>query len=438
MKKIFWMEVNKIKKIITAIGNPFLNNKLKKINNLEILNKDIQYQEGIFEIMEINKKIDYLILNQLLPGDLNIEELIEKIQELNPEIKIIIILEKIDEKIKNVLLKKGIYRIINNRKNNFDNLINIINADEKMQKYNEEIQKEINEIKKYNLNKKLINKKIKEKSKLKEIKNKINYCLKKNNKNNFQKINNKKNIITILGNDGSGKSIFSILFSLGLKNYFNKILILDFDFTNKSIHSILGVKKQYKKIINNKNNINNLTIKINKKIDLISNIDFLFNGFNNINYEKIKIIINDLIKKYDAIIIDTGASYLCEKNKNLINLSDYCIFITEANLVQLSKSKKILEYYFNKLNIPKNKIKIVFNKYNFFCIKNYILKKIYFDYEIIGFINYSKKINYYINKNFRNILIEKNISKKAKKIINKLFFNNKGKGDYYANFRENK
>ena len=231
------------------------------------------------------------------------------------------------------------------------------------------------------------------------------------------------------------------MFSLALKKYHNKILILDFDFTNKSIHSIFGVKKIFKKNKSNnylENNINNLIVKINSKIDLISNIDFLFNGFNNIDYKKIKLIINELLEKYDVIIIDTGASYLCEKNKNLINLSDYCIFLTEANLIQLTKAKKILEYYFTKLIIPKNKIKIVFNKYNKFCIKNYLLKKLYFDYEILGFINYSKKINYYINKNMKNIFIEKIISKKIKKIIIKLFLNYEKvrKDDRYGNYKQ--
>ena len=385
-------------------------------------------------------------------------------------------MEKYDQIIEKILSKKRVYRIINNKKINIENLIKIINADEKMQKYNEEIQKEINEIKEYNSknlieeknnkkekikNKNLSNKKIikKEKRKnnnltnkktiknekniiinvkkylikiIKKIKQKLIYYF-ENKKNNVFSINkkNEKNIITILGNDGSGKSIFSALFSIGLMKYYNKILILDFDFTNKSIHSIFGVKsffnkknqnKNYQKIINENNfNINNYIIKINKKIDIISNIDSIFNGFNKINYEKINELLQDLIKKYDVIIIDTGASYLCEKNKKLINLSDFCVFLTEANLIQLTKTKKILDYYFNKLNIPQNKIKIIFNKYNKFCIKNYLLKKLYFDYQILGFINYSKKINFLINYNFKNYFLEKNIAKKIKKIIIKLF-----------------
>ena len=36
------MEVKKIKNILTAIGNPMLNNELKKIENINIVNNDIQ------------------------------------------------------------------------------------------------------------------------------------------------------------------------------------------------------------------------------------------------------------------------------------------------------------------------------------------------------------------------------------------------------------
>ena len=102
------MEVKKIKNILTAIGNPILNNELKKIKNINIIYNDIQYQEGIFEILEINKNIDFLILSQLIQGKLNVEELLEKIQENIPKIKIIIILEKYDEKLEKILIQKNI------------------------------------------------------------------------------------------------------------------------------------------------------------------------------------------------------------------------------------------------------------------------------------------------------------------------------------------
>ena len=51
-----------------------------------------------------------------------------------------------------------------------------------------------------------------------------------------------------------GKSMFSIMLANLLKEKNNKILIIDFDVLNNSLHTILGVKKYPEKI---KNIINN-------------------------------------------------------------------------------------------------------------------------------------------------------------------------------------
>ena len=59
-----------MKKIITAINNPNLNEKLKQENNLEIICKDIQYKEAILEILLENKNVDILIINNDLPGEI--------------------------------------------------------------------------------------------------------------------------------------------------------------------------------------------------------------------------------------------------------------------------------------------------------------------------------------------------------------------------------
>ena len=39
-------------KIITATGIPEINERLKKETNFEVIGKDVQYQEGILEILE--------------------------------------------------------------------------------------------------------------------------------------------------------------------------------------------------------------------------------------------------------------------------------------------------------------------------------------------------------------------------------------------------
>ena len=83
-----------MKKIITALQNENVNKKLSEHNNIKIMANDIQYQEGILEILEIEQNIDFIIFSELLPGNMKIEELIEKIKQKNKKIKIIIIKNK--------------------------------------------------------------------------------------------------------------------------------------------------------------------------------------------------------------------------------------------------------------------------------------------------------------------------------------------------------
>ena len=455
------MEVKKIKTVITAIGNPQLNNKLKQINKFKIICNDIPYQDGIFEILEINKDIEFLIISELLPGELGIEELIEKIKNNYFYIKIILIIEEVKEKKEKIFIKKGAYKVLKNN-SELNNIINIFNDEEKIEKNNEEIIKEIEEIKKYiknnkieknNLlfkikNNKIINLLKKQKNKKfkkiinnyfnkiiinkKIIKNKIEE--ENNIKNNFIK-NNKKIIISILGNNGSGKSVVTVMISKLLKKYYKKILIIDFDILNNSIHTILGVKKyseKTEKILKNNNkinnlekiNINNLVIKINKKIDLISGINIIFNNNKKIDEKIIKNILFDLSEKYDAIIIDTTSECFFDFTKELITLSDKCLFLTEANLLEISKSKRLLDIYYNNWKIEKNKINIIFNKFNNYCIDVNLLKNIFSDYNILGKIKLKNNYNYFLNNNFKIININKNINKNIKnnyeKLLNKI------------------
>ena len=464
-----------IKKILTAIGNPVLNNELKKINELCVINNDIQYQEGIFEILEKNNEIDFIILSQIIPGSYGLEETIEKIQNINSKIKIIIILENYNSNLENILLKKGIYRIFYNNKIEIKDIIKIINEDDKMEKYNAEIRREIDELKEYIKNNSPQNIKNKN-NKLNKIKkinklNKINLFNKKikNNyiMNNFEKIknlkkikkleknkilnylffnkinknklinniavnkNNKKNkIISILGTAGTGKSIVTTMLAVALKKYNKKILIIDFDILNNNLHTILGVKKyseKIKNIIKNNNfnqekiNIKNLIISINKKIDLISGINLIFDSKDKIPTGKLKNIIMQLYDYYELIIIDTTSECFFEYTKEIIKISDECVFLSEANLLGVSKSRRLLQMYNCNWQIPKEKIKILFNKFNKGCIDYKILKNIYSDYNILGILKFDYKYDYLINKNINNFeeknKIIKNYNKIGKNII---------------------
>ena len=65
-----------MKKIITALAEPQLNNELKKEKDFIVIGKDIQYQEGVIEILETEKEVDFLIISEALPGN---EKLVSKV-----------------------------------------------------------------------------------------------------------------------------------------------------------------------------------------------------------------------------------------------------------------------------------------------------------------------------------------------------------------------
>lgn len=386
-----------MKKIITAIGNEILNKKLKKENDFEVIIEDIQYKEGIIEYLEKENNIDILIISELLPGNIELKELIEKIKNINSNIEIIIFLENKNTELENYLYAKGIYNIFYNNQIEIEEIIKIINNK------NIEINNELKEIKQMLLEKqknKVNNKKI--------ILNKLINIFNKKQKYDLKE----EKIISVTGTNGVGKSIFTINLANSLSNSKNKILIIDFDILNNSLHTILGIKKYSQKIRNKiKNNnllkeikIEELIIKINSKIDLVSGINLLFDSKYKISSEKVKNILSKLKEKYEIIIIDTSSECFFDYTKEIIKNSNLNIFILEANLLEIKKAKNLLNIYINNWKIPQESINILFNKYNENSIDISILKKIFSEFNILGKLSFNPQYNLIINKNNINKL----------------------------------
>lgn len=405
-------------KILTALQDPKTNEILKEKTKHNIIETDIQYQEGILETLEKNNKIDLIIISQLLPGNIGFKDLINKIKIINNNIEIIAILENKNNELKDFLKQKNINSIFYNNEITIDELINVIEEKDKNKK-EMEINKEIKLLKEIILEN---NKKIEQNKKEKKI-NKILSILKeekikiiKNSKiNNIKKFKNKINktqnkIISVVGIPWVGKSIFISLFSKNIKH--KKILIIDFDIYNKSLDLIFGynTKVQEEKAI----------IKINNNIDLLSKIEIFFKE-SYIEKNKIKNILDSFSKKYDLIIIDNTSEYSCEHTKEILKNSDSIIFLSDANLIELNKTKKLLEKYINKWKIEKERINVVFNKININSINNKILNNLFSDFNILGKINFSNKYNLIINNNLK--ILNKKINKEYINIIKKMKIN---------------
>lgn len=405
-------------KILTALQDPKTNEILKEKTKHNIIETDIQYQEGILETLEKNNKIDLIIISQLLPGNIGFKDLINKIKIINNNIEIIAILENKNNELKDFLKQKNINSIFYNNEITIDELINVIEEKDKNKK-EMEINKEIKLLKEIILenNKKIEqNKKEKKTNKILSILKEEKIKIIKNSKiNNIKKFKNKINktqnkIISVVGIPGVGKSIFISLFSKNIKH--KKILIIDFDIYNKSLDLIFGynTKVQQEKAIT----------KINNNIDLLSKIEIFFKE-SYIEKNKIKNILDSFSKKYDLIIIDNTSEYSCEHTKEILKNSDSIIFLSDANLIELNKTKKLLEKYINKWKIEKERINVVFNKININSINNKILNNLFSDFNILGKINFSNKYNLIINNNLK--ILNKKINKEYINIIKKMKIN---------------
>jgi Flp pilus assembly CpaE family ATPase len=363
-------------KIVTAIGSPEINTELKNVEDYEIITRDIQYEEGLLEILEKNISINILILSNKIIEENKFKELIKKIKNINSLIKIIIILKKEDSELEEYLKVKGINNIFYNNKTEINEIKKVINNSiSTEQKMAEEI-KELKElILKNNLNSGMNNYSNNKKSKIKEIKNKL--LFKKRNKkcqDNDAEENSK--IILISGSSGIGKSIITISLAMQLEN--KKILIVDMDSKNKSIGTICGIKE---------NNNSGEIIKINNNIDLI--------------YTKnnIQEILEENKNKYNYIFIDTNKNNILKDSTQISKYINYIFIIAGANLLELKKCRNLLMTYITEFKIEKNKIKIIFNKYNKNSISKEILEKMFSDFKILGIIEENNFYDLFINKN---------------------------------------
>mgnify|MGYP004510793597 FL=1 len=357
-------------KIITAVNNPDFHEELKKEKNLKIIGRDIQYKEGILELLENNKEINYIIIDEKIPGEIEINKLIEKILEINKKILIIFLIKK--ENInKKILINKNIKILYYEKELSFKE----IKKNYETENYSED--------------------------------------------NNIENKINKSKIINFLGEKQVGKTltIYNISNYLGQQN--KKILIIDFNKKNEFIKNIFKNKinieknikiknkinivknKNYKLKYLNKKIINKIIIKINKNIDLI-----LKNKIINFN------LIIDLTKKYDYIFIESNFN---KKNNKIINKIEKNILIIRPNILSIKNSEKIIEK--NK----DNNFKLIMNNYNKNSIDEEIIKKIFYKNEVIGKIDYQIEYEKIINSNFKKKKIkDKKYNENLKDIINKI------------------
>ena len=311
--------------IITSIGNPILNNELKKIKNINIIKNDIKYGKELLKEIE-NKKINYLIISD---NKKNIKEFIKLLEKINKrKIKIIIILK--NKSLEKELIKLKIFKLYYEENFNIKKLIKDINSSE--------------------------------------------------NNNKKEYLNNK--VISVIGAPQSGKTFIISQLVQFIKN--KKILIINCDFKFKDIQIIFNLKNtQNKKIIKINNNIDLINLKNDKnKISMENNFDKLKN-----NYDYI--FIDNNFNFYYEMFLNKSDLILFIINPNIFNVNKSKIYLQKINkLNNYKKIKIVINKSKNNsmdINIIKkiinNKNKIAKIKYNYFfgirIFKMLIKKELY-------------------------------------------------------------
>lgn len=245
-------------------------------------------------------------------------------------------------------------------------------------------------------------------------------------------------IIAINGVESSGKAVFTTTLASAIcKKHNVKVLIIDLG-NEPKIHRFFGMKKYSKKLekIIKGSNENIFNISINdlmqkyKNISILSGLNLrdLYNNSYS-NDEQIRKEIGSLKNEFDLILVYNPNEFNNIYSKTILENSNKIIFVSEASLLSISSLKKHLEKFHKEINIPQERLNIVFNKTSKYSIDRNILKNVFFDYNILADIRNDEKIEKWLNKGeiyFRKL---NKIDRKAyEKIIMQVFGIKKKKG----------
>lgn len=311
MKNYWYKGGNKIKKVITAILNNSVNEELRKDPEIKVIGKDLLYQEAVLEVIEENEDIDYILLNDELPGE-EITEFIKKISK----VKIIIFTEK-STKNEKINLEKNVYKVFQNGEVSIEEIKNII----KERNYTEELEKEIEKLRNI----------IYEKENTKYSINKIIKIKKEKRENK---------IISIAGFESIAKTIFIINLINSINTKENKIILINMNILNSEI------EETFKR-------------NISSKAKIIKSKEFLFENNEIVGKEKIINEIENLKKEYDYIIINNNAECYFELNQALMEKSNQIYFIIEKNIRDIKISNNLINLYEKNWNLKLEKIKVL-------------------------------------------------------------------------------
>lgn len=356
-----WLKVIIIK-ILVALNNKKIKEKLDLRYKDKVYNYDFVYKEDIISYIEKYNN-NYIILTRLdLSGNMNYLEYIRKIKKINTKNRIIIIIDKLEKEIKEFLFANEVFNIIEGNEIDMEVIYKQINTE-----------------------------------------NKIVY------KTVYKKSNNSddKRKITVFGSNGSGKSFISSLMANSIaKKTKKRVVLVSFDDKNSCLdiinnincfnfdikHFFTGEDINYdyiSKSISQSNVCKNLWL-MNSDIKLTDNrLKISKSQMQNLTFY--------LESRFDYVIFDLPNYTLNSNYKILMDIVDEIIFVTSPNYISIKQSKIYLDFIYNKLKIPKDKLKLIINKNGVYSLDIRQIKSILNYENKFVCIKYIRTLEAYIN-----------------------------------------
>lgn len=347
-------------KILVALDNKEIKEKLNIKYGNKVYNYDFSYKEDVIEYLK-RYSDDYIILTRLdLPGNISYKDYILNLKNLSNNSKLVIIVNKLNIDDRKFLYANEIFNIIEGNEIDIDVIYNQIETEDKV--VYKTIYKQPNE-------------------------------------------NNTKRSIAVLGTNGAGKSFVSYLIANSIAKYTKKDVVLISMDSKNSCQEILGnincidyeTSEYINEISKNEENVEKYVNQSNYYKNLwyiISKNNYNQKNNNNINIKK---FIENLENKYNYVVFDTSTCYLNTDVSQLIDWVDEIIFVINPNYISLKQAKFLLDFLSNSLNVKNNKIKVVVNKIGEFSLDIRQIKSILkLDNKIMN-IKYLKMVEGYIN-----------------------------------------
>jgi capsular exopolysaccharide synthesis family protein len=184
-------------------------------------------------------------------------------------------------------------------------------------------------------------------------------------RNNINYINPIKNVGSILfvtsTIKGEGKTFVSLNLAITLSTLGKKVILVGADLRNPQLHRKLDIERPNLKGVTNylyDTNVQIDDIKVKHLGDANLNFDIIFSGTippnpaELLSNGRFEMLLNEIKKDYDYIIVDTAPTLLVADTTLISHLADTVLYVTRANFTE----KKLLQFISNlkTLNSIKN------------------------------------------------------------------------------------